>query len=540
MSVYEVHLGSWLRHPDGRSLGYRELRRAAGRPRRRPRLHPRRAAAGHRAPLRPSWGYQVTGYFAPTARYGDPDDFRDLVDHLHRRGIGVIVDWVPAHFPRDEWALARFDGTALYEHADPRQGEHPDWGTLVFNYGRTRSATSSSPTPSTGWRSSTSTACGSTPWPRCSTSTTRGATGEWVPNRHGGRENLEAIAFLQEINTVVHRDIPGVLTIAEESTAWPGVSPPGRRRRPGVQPQVEHGLDARHAASTSPRDPVHRRWHHDLLTFGLIYAWSENFVLPLSHDEVVHGKGSLLGKMPGDQWQRFANLRALYGWMWAHPGKQLLFMGAELAQEREWSHDREIDWYLARRPPSPGRARPAARAQPGRGRASRRCGRATRCRPASAGSTPTTARARSTRSSARRGPGPRRLRRLCGPVACVANLTPVPRHGYRLGLPSGGPVGRRAQHRRRAVGRQRRGPARGGDRRHPVAGPARLRRPHPPPARRPLAGPGTRFSPAVASPVVRPVPEAIWVVRASPRRYGSGAARYDLGFSGSTPSPRDR
>jgi 1,4-alpha-glucan branching enzyme len=386
----------------------------------------------------PSWGYQVTSYFAPTARHGDPDGFRDLVDHLHRRGIGVIIDWVPAHFPRDEWALARFDGTALYEHADPRQGEHPDWGTLVFNFGRheVRNFLISSARywleemHVDGLRVDAVASMLYLDYSR--------RAGEWVPNRHGGRENLEAIAFLQEMNTVIHRDIPGVVTVAEESTAWGGVSRPVDAGGLGFSQKWNMGWmhDTLQYFST---DPVHRRWHHDLLTFGLTYAWSENFVLPLSHDEVVHLKGSLLGKMPGDQWQRFANLRALYAWMWCHPGKQLLFMGAELAQEREWSHDREIDWFLLDDPRH--RAVRDLLRELNRVEAAQPALWSGDTVPAGFAWLDADDRESSIYAFLRFADGPAAAAGSAGsggPVACVANLTPVPRHGYRLGLPSGG------------------------------------------------------------------------------------------------------
>jgi 1,4-alpha-glucan branching enzyme len=438
MAVYEVHLGSWMRHADGRSLGYRELAE---------RLADHVADLGFthvellpptEHPYVPSWGYQVTSYFAPTARFGDPDGFRDLVDHLHRRGVGVIVDWVPAHFPRDEWALARFDGTALYEHDDPRQGEHPDWGTLVFNFGRNEVRNFLVASARywleemhvDGLRVDAVASMLYLDYSR--------REGEWVPNRLGGRENLEAIAFLQELNTVLHRDVPGALTIAEESTAWGGVSRPVEAGGLGFSQKWNMGW-MHDTLSYFSTDPVHRQWHHDLLTFGLTYAWSENFVLPLSHDEVVHLKGSLLGKMPGDQWQRFANLRALYAWTWSHPGKQLLFMGAELAQEREWSHDREIDWFLLDDPRHRG-VRDLLR----------ELNRLEAAHPAlwSADTVPAgftwldaDDRVNSVYAFLRTGPGGVAAAGAGGRegvVACVANLTPVPRHGYRLGLPTGG------------------------------------------------------------------------------------------------------
>ena len=335
-----------MRHPDGRSLGYRELAE---------RLADHVADLGFthvellpptEHPYVPSWGYQVTSYFAPTARHGDPDGFRDLVDHLHQRGIGVIVDWVPAHFPRDDWALARFDGTALYEHADPRQGEHPDWGTLVFNFGPQRGAQlphRQRPLLAGGdaRRRPAGRRRGLDALPRL---LPRGGRVGAQPPRRPGEPRGDRLPPGDE-----HGRAPGRARRAHRS---PRSRPPGAacpaRSTPAAWGSARSGTWAGCTTRwrTSRTEPVHRTWHHDQLTFGLTYAWSENFVLPLSHDEVVHLKGSLLGKMPGDQWQRFANLRALYAWMWSHPGKQLLFMGAELAQEREWSHDREIDWYL--------------------------------------------------------------------------------------------------------------------------------------------------------------------------------------------------
>jgi 1,4-alpha-glucan branching enzyme len=347
MSIYEVHLGSWRRDPadPARELGFREV---AG------------PLAAHAAdlgfthvellpvmahPFAGSWGYQVTGYFAPTARWGTPDDLRFLIDTLHQAGIGVILDWVPAHFPKDEWALGRFDGEPLYEHPDPRRGHHPDWDTSIFDLerGGVRSFLLSN---ARFWLDSYHVdglrvdAVASMLYLDYSR-----LEGEWVPNQHGGREHLEAVSLLQELNVAVHADHPHVAMVAEESTAWPGVSRP-----------VDHGglgfgfkwnLGWMHDTLTYfSKDPVHRRYHHHDLTFGAHYAFTENFVLPLSHDEVVHGKGSLLGKMPGDPWQQLANLRTLLAWMWAHPGKQLLFMGGELGQRREWDHDASLDWHL--------------------------------------------------------------------------------------------------------------------------------------------------------------------------------------------------
>jgi 1,4-alpha-glucan branching enzyme len=340
-ATYECHLGSWQL---GRS--YRELAE----------LLPEYVASmgfTHveflpvtEHPFGGSWGYQVSSYFAPSARFGDPDDFRALVDAFHRAGIGVIIDWVPAHFPRDDWALARFDGTALYEHADPRQGEHPDWGTLVFNFGRTevRNFLVSSALywldefHIDGLRVDAVASMLYLDYSR--------REGEWIPNRFGGRENLEAIDLLREVNTLVHEQFPGACTIAEESTAWPAVSRPVYAGGLGFTFKWNMGW-MHDTLDYFDKAPVYRRHHHHELTFGLLYAFSENFVLPLSHDEVVHGKRSLLSKMPGDRWQQLANLRALFAWMWAHPGRPLLFMGGELGEDREWSHDRSVEWALA-------------------------------------------------------------------------------------------------------------------------------------------------------------------------------------------------
>ena len=272
-----------------------------------------------------------------------------MIDRLHARGIGVILDWVPAHFPRDDWALARFDGTALYEHDDPRRGAHPDWGTLIFNYGRNevRNFLVASALfwlreyHADGLRVDAVASMLYLDYSR--------AAGEWVPNEYGGRENLEAIGFLRQLNEVTHAEEPGTIMAAEESTAWPAVSRPTDMGGLGFDLKWNMGW-MHDTLEYFAREPVHRRFHHDELTFSLVYAFTEQFVLPLSHDEVVHGKGSLLSRMPGDDWQRLANLRALYGYMWAHPGKKLLFMGGELAQEQEWSHERSLDWHLLERP----------------------------------------------------------------------------------------------------------------------------------------------------------------------------------------------
>jgi 1,4-alpha-glucan branching enzyme len=345
LSIYEVHLGSWRRRDDGGLLTYRELAGPLA-------DHVSDLGFTHvelmpvaEHPYEPSWGYQVTGYYAPTSRFGTPDDFRWFVDQLHQRGIGVIVDWVPAHFPRDAWALARFDGGPLYEHADPQRAEHPDWGTLEFDHGRPE-VRSFLVANALFWLGELHVdglrvdAVASMLYLDYS----RGA-GEWSPNAQGGHEDLEAVAFLQDLNTVVHRVHPGVLTIAEESTAWDGVSRPVDQGGLGFTHKWNMGWmhDTLTYWST---DPLYRRWHHDQLTFGLTYAWAEHFVLPLSHDEVVHLKRPLLGKMPGSEDERFANLRSLLAWMWAHPGKNLLFMGGELATTREWAHDHALDWGL--------------------------------------------------------------------------------------------------------------------------------------------------------------------------------------------------
>src|SRR5205807_4300401 len=299
-------------------------------------------------PFGGSWGHQVSSYYAPTGRYGSPDGLKALVDALHGADIGVVIDWVPAHFPRDDWALARFDGSAVYEHEGPR-GSHPDWGTLVFNLGRNEVRNFLVANALywleefhiDGLRVDAVASMLYLDYSR--------QEGEWTPNVYGGREDLEAVSFLKEMNEVVHTSQPGATTIAEESTAWPGVSRPTYVGGLGFGLKWNMGW-MHDTLDYFAKEPVHRRYHHDQLTFGLVYAFSENFVLPLSHDEVVHGKGSLLGKMPGDRWQQLANLRSLLAWMWAHPGKQLLFMGGELAQEREWSHDNSLDWHLLEDP----------------------------------------------------------------------------------------------------------------------------------------------------------------------------------------------
>jgi 1,4-alpha-glucan branching enzyme len=340
MSIYEVHLGSWRLGLSYRQLATELVDYVTDLGYTHVEFLP---VAEH--PFGGSWGYQVTSYYAPTARFGDPDDFRYLVDALHQAGIGVLLDWVPAHFPRDEWALARFDGTALYEHPDPRRGAHPDWGTLIFNYGRAEVRNFLVANAVywleefhiDGLRVDAVASMLYLDYSR--------QAGEWTPNEFGGRENLDAISFLQEANATCYKRVPGISMIAEESTSWPGVSRPVYLG--GLGFGLKWNMGWMHDTLNYLRlDPIHRQYHHNEMTFSLLYAYTENFVLPLSHDEVVHGKGSLLGKMPGDEWRRFANLRALLAYMWAHPGKKLLFMGGEFGQYSEWSADNGLDWWL--------------------------------------------------------------------------------------------------------------------------------------------------------------------------------------------------
>jgi 1,4-alpha-glucan branching enzyme len=350
LSVYELHAGSWRRGADGKFLNFRALAE---------QLVPyvRQLGFTHvellpisEHPLDASWGYQTTGFYAVSSRWGDPDDFRYFVDYCHEHGLGVILDWVAGHFPRDEHALARYDGTPLYEHADPRRGEHRDWGTLIFNYSRNEVRNFLIANALywirefhvDGLRVDAVASMLYLDYSR--------RPGEWLPNEHGGNENLEAIDFLRAMNEQVLSQYPGVLTIAEESTAWPQVTRPPWVGGLGFSMKWNMGWmhDTLHYLS---KDPIHRHYHHDHLTFGLLYAFHENFVLPFSHDEVVHGKGSLIGKLPGDDWQRRANLRLLYTYLYTYPGKKLLFMGGEFAQWREWDQDRELDWELAERSP---------------------------------------------------------------------------------------------------------------------------------------------------------------------------------------------
>ncbi len=340
MSVYEVHLGSWRA-----GLGYRELADQLAEYVTETGFTHVELLPVAEHPFGGSWGYQVSSYYAPTARFGNPDDFRYFVDRLHRAGIGVIVDWVPAHFPKDEWALARFDGTALYEHADPRRGEQPDWGTLVFDFGR-REVRNFLVANALFWLEEYHIdglrvdAVASMLYLDYSR-----PAGQWLPNQYGGRENLDAVAFLQEVNATVYRRVPGAVTIAEESTAWPGVTRPTHLGGLGFGFKWNMGW-MHDTLDYVGRPPIFRSYHHHQLTFSMMYAYSENYVLPISHDEVVHGKGSLLGKIPGDRWQQLATMRALLAYMWAHPGKQLLFMGSEFAQGAEWGEAHSLDWWL--------------------------------------------------------------------------------------------------------------------------------------------------------------------------------------------------
>lgn len=349
MSIYECHLGSWQRDEHDRFLNYRELAH---------RLvdYIKETGFTHiellpitEHPLDASWGYQTTGYFAATSRFGTPEDFHYFVEHCHQHGIGVLLDWVPAHFPKDAHGLARFDGSALYEHEDPRRGEHRDWGTLIYNYGRNevRNFLLASAVfwleefHIDGLRVDAVAAMLYLDYSR--------EDNDWIPNQHGGNENIEAIEFLRELNVITHTHFPGTTIMAEESTAWPQVTRPTNVGGLGFSMKWNMGW-MHDTLDYFANDPVHRHYHHDRLTFGLLYLFTENFILPFSHDEVVHGKSSMLYKMPGDEWQRFANLRLLYTYMFTYPGKKLLFMGCEFGQGREWDHDKILDWYVLQYP----------------------------------------------------------------------------------------------------------------------------------------------------------------------------------------------
>ncbi|MGA0010911.1 MAG: 1,4-alpha-glucan branching protein GlgB [Candidatus Nanopelagicales bacterium] len=423
MSTYEVHLGSWRPGLDYRQLAEELTAYVVEKGFTHVEFLP---VAAH--PFAGSWGYQVTSYFAPTPRFGSPDDLRYLIDRLHQAGIGVIVDWVPAHFPKDDWALARFDGTPLYEHADPQRGEHPDWGTYIFDFGRTevRNFLVSNAVfwceefHVDGLRVDAVASMLYLDYSR--------EAGQWTPNAFGGRENLDAVAFLQEMNATVYKRVPGVVTIAEESTAWPGVTRPTYLGGLGFGLKWNMGW-MHDSLGYMQREAIHRQYHHNEMTFAMMYAYSEHFVLPLSHDEVVHGKGSLIGRMPGDRWQELANLRAYLGYMWAHPGRKLLFMGAEFAQPSEWNADTGLEWWLMQFDEHAGVAR-----------AVRDINAAYRATPA----------------LWQRDDDPAGFEWIDAndaesnvfswirwdedgqPMVSVSNMAPVPRYGYRLGLPESG------------------------------------------------------------------------------------------------------
>ena len=428
MSVYEVHLGSWQRDDEGGFLNYRQIAH---------QLAEYVTSMGFthvelmpvmEHPFDPSWGYQVTGYYAPTARYGTPDDFRYFINHLHANNIGVLLDWVPAHYPKDAHGLAFFDGSPLYEHEDPRLGEHQDWSTLIFNFGRlevknflvSNAVYWLEEFHIDGLRVDAVASMLYLDYSR--------KEGEWLPNQYGGRENLDAIAFLRDMNNAVHKECPGALMIAEESTSWPQVSRPTDNGGLGFNLKWNMGW-MNDTLRYMAQETVHRKHHHNMLTFSMLYAFTENFVLPFSHDEVSHGKGSMLGKMPGDEWQRHANLRTLYAYMFTHPGKKLLFMGTEFGQGREWNNSGTLDWYVLQYPLHAGMQRLVKDLN------------ALYC------SDPALYRyefdwhgfewidcldgEQSILSTLRKGDGDEVL-------VVILNLTPVPRHHYRIGLPSAG------------------------------------------------------------------------------------------------------
>ncbi|WP_421951441.1 1,4-alpha-glucan branching protein GlgB [Pelagibacterium sp.] len=428
MSVYEVHLGSWRKRPDGGFLSYDQLAE---------QLVPYAADMGFthiellpitEHPYDPSWGYQPTGLYAPTARFGDPAGFARFVDAAHNAGLGIILDWVPAHFPTDEHGLARFDGTALYEHADPRQGYHPDWNTAIYNFGR-KEVSSFLTNNALYWLEKFHIdglrvdAVASMLYLDYSRQ-----PGQWVPNRHGGNENIEAIAFLQRVNAETYGNHPGTFTVAEESTSWPGVTAPTYAKGLGFGFKWNMGF-MNDTLRYMQREPIHRRFHHHDLTFGLLYAFSENFTLPLSHDEVVHGKGSLLTKMPGDDWQKFANLRAYYAFMWGYPGKKLLFMGQEFAQREEWSEAQALDWWLLDAQSHEGVRRLVSDLNTVYRELPALHGRD--CEPEGFEWIIANDQANSVLAWVRKAPD-------AAPVVVITNLTPVPREKYRLPMPAAG------------------------------------------------------------------------------------------------------
>jgi 1,4-alpha-glucan branching enzyme len=431
VSIYEVHLGSWKRVPEegNRSLSYREMAHHLAQYVSDMNFTHVEFLPVHEHPFDGSWGYQPIGLFAPTSRFGSPDDFAYLVDYLHQRGIGVIIDWVAGHFPSDAHGPAWLDGSHLYEHEDPRQGIHKDWNTLIYNYGRNEVANFLLSNALfwmekfhiDGLRVDAVASMLYLDYSR--------EQGEWIPNIHGGNENLEAISFLRKMNELVYGQHAGVMTIAEESTAWPMVSRPTWLGGLGFGLKWNMGWMHDTLRYVS-KDPVHRRYHHDDLTFGLLYAWHENFILPLSHDEVVHGKGSILSRMPGDRWQRFANLRAYYGFMYGQPGKKLLFMGCEFGQENEWNYQSSLDWHLMNDPMHEGARRCVAdlnrlyRDVPALHELD--------CDPQGFAWIDCNDRDNSVISWLRKGKGERDV------VLLVSNFTPVLRHGYRVGVPRAG------------------------------------------------------------------------------------------------------
>jgi 1,4-alpha-glucan branching enzyme len=431
MATYEVHLGSWARVPEegDRYLTYAEM--AA-------RLIPYVKEMGYthiellpvmEHPFSGSWGYQVTGFFAPTSRFGTPDEFRGFVDACHREGIAVILDWVPGHFPKDAHAIARFDGTALYEHADPRQGEHRDWGTLIFNYGRNEVRNFLLANALywlhefhvDGLRVDAVASMLYLDYSR--------TADEWIPNRFGGRENLDAIEFVRQLNTLTHAEHPGTITVAEESTAWPSVSRPTYVGGLGFTYKWNMGW-MNDTLEYIQKDPVYRRYDHWHLTFSLIYAFTENFILPFSHDEVVHGKGSMFEKMPGDDWQRAAGLRTLYGFIYAHPGKKLMFMGMEFGQGGEWNYDNSLSWHLLEFPMHSGISQFVKDLN--RVYASEPALHQIDFDPAGFQWIDCNDSENSVISFIRRAKDPDDL------VVAVLNFTPVPREGYRIGVPVDG------------------------------------------------------------------------------------------------------